>query len=127
ECCAGAGHRRPAGGEERGEDVMTKIATAMAGGSAAEAAEALGRGLEDRLGGEDPALLVALCSTEQPLGEVARRLSARFPRATLIGASTAGEFTEARHTKGASAVFALAGDHRVFAGIGIGLKADAEA
>ena len=105
---------------------MTKIASAMAKGSAAEAAERLERDLEDRLGGADPSLLVAFCSIEQPLAQVAARLAARFPRAALIGASTAGEFTEGRHDKGASAVFALAGDYRVFAGIGTGLRADAE-
>lgn len=105
---------------------MTKIATAMAKGSAAEAGERLVLDLEDRLGGAEPVLLVAFCSTAQPLGQVAGRLASRFPRAALIGASTAGEFTEAGHEKGASAVFALAGDYRVFAGIGTGLKADAE-
>jgi methyl-accepting chemotaxis protein len=44
----------------------------------------------------------------------------------VIGASTAGEFTEKRELKSSVSLFALAGDYRIHAGIGLGLKADPE-
>jgi len=53
-------------------------------------------------------------------------LSAAFPGSTVLGASTAGEFTQDRDAKGSTAAFVLAGDYRVFAGIGDGLKATPE-
>src|SRR5262249_47134349 len=62
----------------------------------------------------------------QPLGEIAAPLAAAFPGVTLIGASTAGEFTERGDAKGAAVIAAVAGDYRVHAGMGTGLKASPE-
>jgi methyl-accepting chemotaxis protein len=107
--------------------VTTKVATSIATGSAREAAEHLIRDVRATLAGEAPALIAVFPSTVQPLGEVTALLSAEFPGATLVGASTAGEFTELREVKGAVSIFALAGDYRVHAGIGTGLKASPEA
>ncbi|MFT3776010.1 MAG: FIST N-terminal domain-containing protein [Minicystis sp.] len=104
----------------------TLIATALAAGDAESAAHSLARDVRAQLGGVEPVLLVAFASTKQPLGEIARHLRAAFPRATLLSASTAGEFTEATDAKGHAAVFALAGDYRVFAGMGSGLAKDVE-
>jgi methyl-accepting chemotaxis protein len=104
----------------------TRIATALARGGATEATAQLCRDVRAQLGGRAPALLVAFASTRQPLGEVFAELGKEFPDAVRIGASTAGEFTEAGDEQGAAVLFALAGDYRVYAGIGAGLKADPE-
>lgn len=120
---AGYGRDRRAG---RAGIVATKLATAMASGRAAEAAEALVREVRAKLGGESPALLALFPSTTQPLGEIAAPIAAAFPGATLIGASTAGEFTERGDAKGAAVLTAVAGDYRVHAGMGTGLKASPE-
>jgi methyl-accepting chemotaxis protein len=106
--------------------VTTKVATSIAAGSAAQAADQLIRDVRAALGDSPPALIAVFPSTAQPLGEITARLGAEFPGATLIGASTAGEFTERRDAKGAVAIFALAGDYRVHAGIGTGLKQSPE-
>jgi methyl-accepting chemotaxis protein len=57
---------------------------------------------------------------------VMARLSAGFPGAVALGASTAGEFTERGDAKGSVSVLAVAGDFRVFAGMGTGLRGNAE-
>jgi methyl-accepting chemotaxis protein len=104
----------------------TKIATALARGTANEATARLCGEVRERLAGRAPVLLAAFASTQQPLDEVFAALGREFPDAIRIGASTAGEFTEQGDEKGAAVLFALAGDYRVFAGIGRGLKADPE-
>jgi methyl-accepting chemotaxis protein len=104
----------------------TLIATAMADGDTESAAGSLERAVRAQLGDVEPALLVAFASTRQPLGDLAGRLRAAFPRTPLLSASTAGEFTEAGDAKGHAVIFALAGDYRVFAGMGTGLAADVE-
>jgi methyl-accepting chemotaxis protein len=106
--------------------VATKVATAIASGSATETAEALARDIREKLGGASPALLTLFPSTAQPLGEIAARIAAAFPEATVLGASTAGEFTERGDAKGAAVLVAVAGDYRVHAGMGTGLKASPE-
>ena len=106
--------------------MTTTIATAMATGDAGAAAERLTSEVRAKLGGATPALLAVFASTGQPLDELAARLSAQFPDVALIGASSAGEFTERGDAKGSASMFALAGDYRVFAGIGAGLKASPE-
>jgi methyl-accepting chemotaxis protein len=75
----------------------------------------------------EPALVLVFASTAQPLSEVVGRFSARFGHAALLGASTAGEFTERGDAKGSVAALAVAGEFRVYGGIGVGLKANPEA
>jgi methyl-accepting chemotaxis protein len=106
--------------------MTTKIATALAKGTAEKATATLVRDIRTGLAGRPPVLVMAFASTEQGLGDVAERLSAAFPGTTVLGASTAGEFTERGDAKKATSVFALAGDYKVFAGMGTGLKANAE-
>jgi methyl-accepting chemotaxis protein len=96
----------------------TKVATAIAFGHAADAGRRLVEQLRDRLGGRTPVLVAVFPSTKQPLGDVARVLVEAFPHTVVIGASTAGEFTEAGDAKGTVAAFALVGDITVHAGIG---------
>lgn len=104
----------------------TRIATAHARGGAREATAELCSAVRARLDGRAPVLLAAFASTSQPLDEVFAELGREFPDAVRIGASTAGEFTELGDETGAAVLFALAGDYRVFAGIGAGLKVDPE-
>jgi len=106
--------------------MLTKIATALARGDATEATAELCRGVRAQLEGRAPVLLVAFASTRQPLGEVFAVLGREFPDAVTIGASTAGEFTEGGDEQGSAVLLAVAGDYRVYAGIGVGLKADPE-
>jgi hypothetical protein len=106
---------------------MTRIISSLAGGAAREAAQTVSRAAREGLGGMRPELLVAFASTTQPLEVVAATLSADFPGVPLIGASTAGEFIERRDAKSSIALFALAGDYKVFVGMGDGLRANPDA
>jgi methyl-accepting chemotaxis protein len=106
--------------------MTTKVATALASGSVPEVKAELLRKLDEGLGGRTPALALVFASTQQPLGELLPGLARRWPAAVVLGASTAGEFTERGDAKGAAVVVAIAGDYRVFAGLGEGLRADPE-
>jgi hypothetical protein len=104
--------------------MATKIATARASGDAQESAQALIKKLKQQLGDDTPALVMTFASTKQPLADLAPALSEAFPGATVLGASTAGEFTEEGDTKSGSVAIALCGDFAVRAGMGDNLKAD---
>ena len=106
--------------------MTTKVATAMASGDVSHASNELIARVKATLGDDRPQLLVLFCSTAQPLADASRRVADAFPDVTLIGASTAGEFTESGDAKSSSALFALAGSFRTHAGIGTGLKANPE-
>jgi methyl-accepting chemotaxis protein len=105
--------------------MTNQIATGMASGAAADAVKAIAAEIGGKLG-VPPVLVVAFASTTQPLGEVTRALSLAFPTATVLGASTAGEFTERGDAKNSVAVFAAAGDFKVYAALGGDLKANPE-
>ena len=104
----------------------THVVTASARGSAARAASDLVRDLKRGLDGRTPALVMVFASTDQPLGEVAAILSAELASTTVLGASTAGEFTERGDTKGAVCAVAVSGEIKVYAGIGAGVRANPE-
>ncbi len=104
----------------------THVATASAGGTAPEAVEKIKTELLAQLAGRAPALVMVFGSTAQPLGEMAPVLSRAFPGAAVLGASTAGEFTERGDTKGAVSAVAVAGAFKVFAGIGNGVRVNPE-
>jgi methyl-accepting chemotaxis protein len=106
--------------------MSTKFVTSSANGSAKSASSKIVEDLKSGLGGEEPALLMFFASTEQPLGEVATALASAYPSATVLGASTAGEFTERGDTKGAVSAVAVAGSFKVYAGIGSGVRANPE-
>jgi methyl-accepting chemotaxis protein len=103
-----------------------RVASALSKGSVTEVVDSLCGQLIDKLAGETPRLLLVFGSTLQPLEQLAPELALRMPTATLLAASTAGEFTEAGDAKGATSVLAVAGDVRAFAGIGRGLKDNPE-
>src|SRR5262249_52132763 len=86
---------------------MVKIATAIARGGVAEVVRALHAAVEGQLGPERPALVVAFASTDQPLGELLPALAGGLRGAKVLGASTAGEFTESEEGTGATSVFAV--------------------
>jgi methyl-accepting chemotaxis protein len=102
----------------------TRIATATASGSATEAARGLVGKLRGQLEDAEPVLVLAFASTAQPLDAITRALAKEFGGALVLGASSAGEFTEHGDLKSAVSAFALAGDFKVFAGMAEGLKAD---
>ncbi|MEW5852177.1 MAG: FIST N-terminal domain-containing protein [Myxococcota bacterium] len=104
----------------------TIVATASSSGTAAQAVASTTTEIKKQLQGQAPCLVMAFASTSQPLGEVLHGLKQAFPGATVLGSSTAGEFTQAADAKGSTAVFALAGEFQVFAGMGTSLQADVE-
>lgn len=104
----------------------THVVTASATGSAAQAAAQLAAELKRGLDGREAALVMVFASTEQPLGDVAKILTESLPGSTVLGASTAGEFTERGDTKGAVCAVAVAGEFKVYAGIGAGVRANPE-
>jgi methyl-accepting chemotaxis protein len=103
----------------------SRVATAIAQGGAYDAARALIGQVREKLA-DPPVFLAVFGSTAQPLAEMMPLVAAAFPGATLIGASTAGEFTERGDAKAASSIFALSGEYRAHAGMGHGLAADPE-
>ena len=107
--------------------MKTTVATAIAVGQASQVAESLVKDVRKGLGDQAPALVIAFTSTQQPLEAVARVATDAFPTAVVLGSTTSGEFTEQRDTKGGATLFALAGDYKVFAGMGPGLKTNPEA
>jgi hypothetical protein len=106
--------------------LTTKTATATATGTASEAASSLERALRKDLGSDAPSLLMLFASTEQPLEEIAPRLTAAFPGTTVLGCSTAGEFSERGDSKGSVSAVAIAGSFEVRAAMGVSLKANPE-
>jgi methyl-accepting chemotaxis protein len=106
--------------------MTTQIATALATGTAEAAGSALADDLASQLGAHTPALIMVFGSTEQPLGALGQTIGARFPGTVVLGASTAGEFTERGDAKRAACAVAVAGDFQVFAGMSTGLKANVE-
>jgi methyl-accepting chemotaxis protein len=99
----------------------------MSKGDAAVASNAAIAQLRAGLGGATPALVVVFASTKQPLAEVAARFEKEFAGAVVVGASTAGEFTERGDAKGGIAAIAVAGEFRAYAAMGVGLRAAPEA
>jgi methyl-accepting chemotaxis protein len=84
--------------------------------------------LSHGLGGAPPKLVVVFCSTDCALEQLMAAAAKALPGATAIGCTTAGEFTEAGDTKGAFVAWAVGGDDvAVSAGLGTGLKENAEA
>jgi methyl-accepting chemotaxis protein len=105
---------------------VIRVATGLAQGDGEHVANALIEQVRAKLGGAAPAFVGLFASTAQPLDDIAPRVAAAFPGAALVGSSTAGEFTERGDAKSAASIFAVAGDLRASAGLGVGLAADPE-
>jgi methyl-accepting chemotaxis protein len=83
--------------------------------------------LNAKLDGVVPVLITVFASTRQSLPALLQAINHAYPGAIVVGSSTAGEFTEERDAKGSVSVLALAGDFKVHAGMGTGLRGDPEA
>ena len=105
----------------------TLIVTACAHGSSENAVASLCDSVNRQMGEVRPIFIAVFASTQQPLTEVMPLLSEAFADATVVGASTAGEFIETGDAKGSVSLFALAGDFKIEAGLGRGLKNDPDA
>lgn len=104
--------------------MKTTVATGLARGDVKDAANALAAKVREQV--DQPAFAVVFGSTAQPLEPLMTALSLALPNTVLIGASTAGEFTEQEEGTGAASIFAVAGDFKAHLGIGLGLKANPE-
>ncbi len=104
----------------------TQIATALLKGSVSEIAQRWKDVVAKEFGNAPPVLMVVFASPETPLRELAPKLRADWPRTTVLGSSTAGEFTEKGDAKGSVSLFALGGDFQVASGFGANLKANLE-
>ena len=97
------------------------VSTGTSTGSAEDAAASITSEVRSKQG-DTPALLAVFASTQQPLAELMPPLAEAFPDTVVLGASTAGEFTEAGDVKGGVTYLALSGDVQVYAGLGTGLR-----
>lgn len=68
-----------------------------------------------------PTLILVFTSVDQPLDQVLPALSQAFPQSTVLGSSTAGEFTHDQDTIGSTSLFAIHGDLQVHAGFATNL------
>ncbi len=102
----------------------TRIATWMAEDDGV--AGKLSTQVKAQLASHEPKLLIVFASPAHPLAPLMKSVHGDFPKATLLGVSSSGEFTEKGDAKGAASIFALAGDYEVVAGMGHGLKANPE-
>src|SRR5690348_5049792 len=94
------------------------VVIAMAQGGAESAAAALVSRLREGFAGTEPRFIALFASTAPPLDAIAPLVARAFPGAALVGASTAGEFTEHGDAKAAATVFAVSGDYHVHLGMG---------
>ena len=99
--------------------------TGLVRGDSANAADKVLEQVREQFSG-DPKLLMVFASTEQPLDDLMPRLSNQLGESTVLGASTAGEFTEKGDAKGATSFIALDGDFVVKAGMGRDLGSNVE-
>lgn len=111
--------------------MATRVASGIAGGNSDEAAAALVAQLKSQLQSHKPCLVMLFASTKQPLDQLLPTVRAALqegasPGPVVLGVSTAGEFTQSDESTGTASAFALAGDYRVFAGIGHGLRENVE-
>lgn len=93
-----------------------------AGGTAEEATGSLIEGIRGAM--SEPRLVMVFASVTQGLSDVMPGIAEAFPGATVMGSSTAGEFTEAGDTSDNTVVVAVGGDFRVEAGMSTNLKDD---
>lgn len=106
---------------------MAKVVTAKATGSASDVASNFVSELQNASNGETPVLSVVFASTHQPLAELLGPIKEAFPSSTVIGSSTAGEFTEDGDSKEGAVLWTVFGDEIVaHAGMGRGLKENPE-
>jgi methyl-accepting chemotaxis protein len=89
-------------------------------------ARGLRRQVDAELGDAAPVLVLVFASSKIPLLPLLASLEEAYPDAVVAGASTSGEFTHEGDGSNTISIFALAGDYKIFGGIGTGLAADPE-
>lgn len=110
--------------------MSTILATGLSksGGSSAETARDAVMQAKEKLGTDRVDLSIVYSSSEYDHGEVVDAVREATGNAPLIGASSAGEFTEGRVESGSVAVGLLASDEiKVYTAIAKGVKEDPEA
>lgn len=113
--------------------MATQIAVALEKGPPDTVGRALAEQITSQLGGRVPALVTLFPSPDCPLAEVMAAFRAGLPtvagaaRTVVLGATTAGEFTGTGDASGSVSAFAVAGDFRVFGGVGRPLRGNVEA
>jgi hypothetical protein len=111
--------------------MATQIAVALEKGQAGEVGRALAGQISAQLGGRTPALVTLFPSSDYSLAEVMAAFRAALPAGAtppvVLGATTAGEFTGTGDASGSVSAFAVAGDFRVFGGVGRPLRGNVEA
>lgn len=107
---------------------MTVIATALHRGAPEHAVGSLCSSLRNGLKDQPPKLVVVFASPNHPLSTLVPGVAASMRSAVVVGASSAGEFTEQGDAKLSSCAFALTGDeYAVRAGLGSRLRERPEA
>lgn len=108
--------------------MATHMATGLAVGQGAEAtARAAVAEARRRFGEGPPDLVILYCSSRYDYAEVVRTVRALTGQAPLVGASTAGEFTERQVSLGSIAVSLIRSDQiRFFTGLAEDIDQDAE-
>ncbi len=76
--------------------------------------------------GREPVLIAAFGSPSIDLAATLSMIARRFPDAVVLGSTTSGEFTHEGDGNKTVAIFALAGDYRITAGMATGLAASPE-
>ena len=112
--------------------MTTKVAVALEKGTAQDVGRALALQISSQLAGRVPAFVTLFPSPDHPLSDVMAAFRAALPvpqgavPPVVLGASTAGEFTHQGDASGAVSAFAVAGDFRVFGGVGRPLRGHVE-
>jgi methyl-accepting chemotaxis protein len=88
--------------------------------------QGLRKKIDAELGDAAPVMVLAFASSKIALLPVLASLEEAYPDAVVAGSSTSGEFTHEGDGSSTISLFALAGDYKVFSGVGTGLSADPE-
>ncbi len=83
--------------------------------------------IDAELGASAPVMVLAFASSKIALLPVLASLEEAYPHAVIAGSTTSGEFTHEGDGSNTISLFALAGDYKIYCGIGTGLSADPEA
>lgn len=105
----------------------TLVASAITSQPGAEGASELATALRNGLGGRAPSFVLVFASVRQPLAALLPALRRALEGSLVLGASSSGEFNERGATKDCACALAVAGDYRVTAGLGAGLRGAPEA
>jgi hypothetical protein len=105
-----------------------KAAVAQTDRSGAEAGAAIANAVIDQFGGERPDAVIVFATPDQDHGALLRSLYDACSPGTVVGCTSAGEFTSEKAGVGMTCALALRGDDMAFnASVGRGLRQDRQA